>query len=323
MHWNQVDLWTGATFVVLSGTVAFVLIQLERLRRDPTRGKLLQAAQEGQSGSALKEALSHLLPVSQQQMSALQRELIQAGLYHRGAMKEFLVLRNGLVAIFLLAPLAAGAALAQQDRQLAQAVVLTGVVLAGLGWAVPRLILRAQARARALRIAQAVPDTLDMMSMCLVGGLSLRQTLVRVGQELHAAHPDVAVELVILRHQAELLGLDRAFRALAQRTQVAEMQSLANLIEQGQQLGTNIADAIAQFADSLRLRRRQNAELQSGRASVKLLFPLVFCLLPAAAIFLWGPAVVEMVRFLGQVQPEVPAQAQQINNPRQLPSPDN
>ncbi len=316
MQLTPVDLWTGATFLVLSGTILFVAVMVGRLRRDPTREKLLLAAESGQQPGGLAEALSHLLPLSEQNRSALQAELVQCGIYRPGAVRDFLVLRNGLVAIVLLSSWGAAAALVSQQPQVARWVLFAGLGLAALAWAVPRGILRSQAKARCGRIAAAVPDTLDLMSMCLVGGLSIRETLSRVGQELHQAHPDVAVELVILREQAELLGLERAFQLLAQRTRVPETQSLAALVQQGQQLGTNIAESISQFSDSLRLRRRQEAELQSGRASVRMLFPLVFCLLPAAAIFLWGPAVVEMVRFLGQTQAELPAQVRPLNPPR-------
>ena len=316
MHLTAVDLWTGATFLVLSGTIVFVATLVGRLRRDPTREKLLLAAEQGSRPGGLAEAISHLLPLSGENRSAIQAELVQAGIYRPGALRDFLVLRNGLVAIVLLSSWGAAAALVSQQPQLARWVLVAGLVLGGLCWAVPRMVLRSAARARARRIAAAVPDTLDLMSMCLVGGLSIRETLLHVGRELFRAHPDVAVELVILREQSELLGVDRAFQLLAARTRVPETESLAGLIQQGQQLGTNIAESNSQFSDSLRLRRRQEAELQSGRASVRMLFPLVFCLLPAAAIFLWGPAVVEMVRFLDQTQAELPAQARPISAPR-------
>jgi tight adherence protein C len=73
---------------------------------------------------------------------------------------------------------------------------------------------------------------------------------------------------------------------------------MASLVTQNQRLGTGIVDSMRDFADSLRLKRRQIAEAQAGRTELFLLFPVVFCLVPSILLLLWGPPILEMLDFL-------------------------
>jgi tight adherence protein C len=95
--------------------------------------------------------------------------------------------------------------------------------------------------------------------------------------------------------------LEHGFRQFAARMDVPEITALSALISQGQRLGTNVVSSIRDYNDNLRLRWRQTADEQSNKIGLKLLFPITLCLLPAALIFIWGPAVVDMWRFLGSL----------------------
>ena len=70
------------------------------------------------------------------------------------------------------------------------------------------------------------------------------------------------------------------------------------MIQQNERLGTDIADAIRDYADNIRLQRRQMADEEAGKVSVKLLFPVSMFLLPSAVIFMFGPAVLEFFTFV-------------------------
>ena len=106
------------------------------------------------------------------------------------------------------------------------------------------------------------------------------------------------MELIIIRKQSDLASLDFAFKQFADRIDAPEVRSLAVLVSQGQRLGTSIVDSVRDYADSLRLKWRQTADEQASKAGAKLLFPVILCLLPAFFIILWGPAVLELWKFL-------------------------
>jgi len=140
------------------------------------------------------------------------------------------------------------------------------------------------------------------MTMCLTGGLSLQDAFTHVSQEIYFAYPDLATEFLIVKRQSELRSSEFAFQQFSKRIDAPEIGSLAALITQGQRLGTDVVNSMREYADNIRLRRRQTADERSNKASVKMLFPLAFCLLPSAFIILWGPSLLELSKFLMSMQ---------------------
>src|SRR5690606_2530156 len=125
-----------------------------------------------------------------------------------------------------------------------------------------------QAQRRVQRIERGLPDALDMISMCVTGGLALQPSLDRVSRELYSSHPDLATELTIVRHQAEVGSLGRAFQQLARRIDVPEVISISAMIVQAERLGTNVSAALRDHADYMRHARRQSAEEHANRTSI-------------------------------------------------------
>lgn len=296
---------------ILAFVATFLLIYLTgmaivRLQRNPIRERL-----EGISAGAGPQPPgvfdgSNLLidpdEVVDHRHAKLDYELNQAGWYHLTARQEFLKLRNSFVFFCLMATAAAAFVLAINDFDMGLNLTLVGLALAALLWALPRLYLRMVGRRRVQRIRRAMPDALDLMSMCLSGGLPLTQAFSYVSREVFGSHPDLAVEFLIVRRHAEMRSFEFAFRKFAQRINAPEVASLSSLVEQGQRLGTDIGAAIRDYADGVRLRRRQSADERANKAGVKLLFPLTMCLLPSVFMILWGPSVIELWTFLSNFQ---------------------
>jgi tight adherence protein C len=92
-----------------------------------------------------------------------------------------------------------------------------------------------------------------------------------------------------------------AFRHFADRTGVEEVRSLVSLLVQTDRYGTSVVQALQINAELLRTQRRQDAEERAARASVKLVFPLVFFLFPAFYIVALGPAMLQFVRVFVEV----------------------
>lgn len=305
------DLLTLPNILTLSAfglvmIIVFVIGMLAiRLSQDPIRDRLESLAKSDAMppSAGIWEGLSHQLPQTRADNGVLERELRRAGLYKPTARVEFLGLRNLLVVLALFATGAIAVWFGPDNSEYAIYTLAIGVTVAALCWAVPRLILQYVGRRRVARINESLPFAMDMLTMTMAGGLSLRDALFHVSRELFFANPDTAVELLIIRRHAEMTSLDNAFEQFARRIDSLEVVSLASLVTQGQRLGTDVVTSINEFADSLRTKRRQTADARSSRAAVQMLFPLTMLMLPAVMIILWGPAVLELIDFVKSFQP--------------------
>jgi tight adherence protein C len=169
----------------------------------------------------------------------------------------------------------------------------------GLGFFVPRFMLKRMIRDRQQRIRLALPDALDLTVICVEAGLALDQALMRVGQDLQYAHPDLSDEfhLVNLEMRAGKPRVE-ALRNLVDRTGVDDIRSLVGTLIQTDRFGTSVAQALRVHSDSLRTERRQRAEEQAAKTTIKMVPPLVvFVLLPFLFVSV-GPALILALRSL-------------------------
>lgn len=178
--------------------------------------------------------------------------------------------------------------------------LLIGV--SGLGFILPRFILKRMIRDRQQRIRLALPDALDLTVICVEAGLALDQALMRVGQDLHHAHPDLSDEFHLVNLEMRA-GKPRAeaLRNLVERTGVDDIRSLVGTLIQTDRFGTSVAQALRVHSDSLRTERRQRAEEQAAKTTIKMVPPLVIFVLPSIIFVTIGPAVIELIRQLGPV----------------------
>jgi tight adherence protein C len=297
-----IDAITVGCFAVV-GTLVFAVGDLlfGGRRRVLSRNQAASLLQQEQTGALYRGWFSKLLASSVPQLPAeidgIRRDLSRGGFYSPTALTEYLATRNGL--IWLVGLGAAALVWQSQARPDVQRVILMlGWALAISCYGLPRILLRLQANGRVARIQAGLPDALDVTTMCLTGGLPLQDALGRVTQEMQYAHPDIAVELEIVRKQADANTLSHAMRQFANRVDLPDIKSMAALVSQTERLGTNVATAVREFADSLRRGARFRAEERASKASVKLLFPVVLCLAPPVYLLLIGPSVLQLREFL-------------------------
>jgi tight adherence protein C len=246
------------------------------------------------------KALAGTLPCTAAARAAQTKLLRQAGYYHRLAFEEFASLRNVLTIGWVLFIGTLIVLFTDPHQPAVPKLLAVGVAGALLFYGMPRLLLHSKASARLQRIEYALPDALDLTSMCVTGGLPLSQAFRRVGEELGKPHPDLACELRILARQTEAGSLDHALRQFAERVDTPEVLSLAAIIGQTEKQGSNVVAAFQNFADQVRYDRRQRAEEHGSKTTVKMLFPLVFCLAPPVYMMLLAPAVIELRTFVLQ-----------------------
>jgi tight adherence protein C len=180
---------------------------------------------------------------------------------------------------------------------------MLGVALVGgaAGFFGPDMFVTQMIARRRERIRRALPDALDLLVICMEAGLGIDQALVRVGDELKITSPDLAEELAILNRE-QRAGKPRleAWRSMAERLDIDFVRQFVTMLIQTERFGTPIANALGQFADSLRTRRMQAAEELAAKTGVKLLFPLVLFIFPSIFIVLLGPAVLNIQKGLSE-----------------------
>lgn len=176
-----------------------------------------------------------------------------------------------------------------------------------VGYLGPKFWLRWAARRRQHRLRLSLPDALDLLVVCVEAGIGLNQAIVRVSDELAETHPEIAEEfrLVNLEIRAGRTRTE-ALRALGDRTGVDDIIALAAMIIQTEKFGTSIARSLRVHSDSLRVERRQRAEEAAAKTTIKLIFPLLFCIFPSLFVIIIGPAAMHLARIFGgggQVNP--------------------
>jgi tight adherence protein C len=190
------------------------------------------------------------------------------------------------------------ATLAPPGSNIGPTLIGAGLITAMLGYGLPRLLLGSQAKARVDRIQKGLPDALDIVHMCLSGGLSLRDSFARVSQEIEFFHPEIAIEFEVIRRQSEADTMSKALRNFADRIDTPDVTALASLVTQADKLGTHVAEAVTEFAVGVRRSFQQNAEERANKTTIKLLFPVVLCLAPPIYILLMGPPLLQMRDFI-------------------------
>jgi tight adherence protein C len=166
------------------------------------------------------------------------------------------------------------------------------------GFFAPDFWLSYATNRRRERLRLSLPDSLDLMAICLEAGLGLDQAVIRVGQELQVSHPELSEELLLINFE-QRAGVQRnaAWQSFAKRAGFESARSFVAMLIQTDRFGTPIAKSLGAFSDSLRTQRRQKAEERAAKTTIKLVPPLVFCIFPAMGVVVVGPAVVAVSYF--------------------------
>ena len=174
------------------------------------------------------------------------------------------------------------------------------VGIPALGFLLPRFILKRMIKERQRRIRVGLADALDLTVICVEAGLSLDQAMARVGQDLRYAHEDLSDEFYLVNLEMRA-GKPRpeALRNLADRTGVDDIRALVGVLIQTDRFGTSVAQALRVHSDSLRTERRQRAEEQAAKTTIKMIPALVVFVLPSMFFVTLGPAVIGLIHTLG------------------------
>ncbi|WP_394831303.1 type II secretion system F family protein [Pendulispora rubella] len=231
-----------------------------------------------------------------EETSRMRKVLLHAGFRGAHALETFLGAKVALA-------LALGGGLLMASSMLPKPVPgvrALAVVLLSVGFYAPNTWLRGRVQSRQTALVRSLADTVDLLVTCVEAGLGLDVALSRIAKEVELSAPELSFELrqTTMEIQAGVARAN-AFRRLAERTGVDELRALSAIVIQTEMFGTPIGRALRTHASSMRTRRSHRAEEKAATASVKMMLPLIVCILPSLFAIILGPAIVRIVTLLG------------------------
>jgi len=236
------------------------------------------------------EALSKIAQrfTPQNNIEASLHKIELAGLSHKIKAVQFLGVRMAL------AILLGGASLAVAFSSALPVIQRLGVIVIAfvLGYMLPSVWLGTKIKKRQSIIIKALPDALDLLTICVEAGLGFDAAMSKVAEKW-----DNELSVAFMRTVQEMqLGKLRreAMRNMANGMDVPDMTTFVAAIIQADTLGVSMAKVMRIQSDTMRMKRRQRAEEKAREAPIKMMFPLVFFIFPTILIVLLGPALLQM-----------------------------
>jgi tight adherence protein C len=178
-------------------------------------------------------------------------------------------------------------------------VILVVGLFTILGFFFPQLYLQSRIDRRQTDIRKAMPDALDLLTICVEAGLGFDAAMSKVSEkwetELSLAFGRCIREVQLGKTQRQ------ALRDMADRLGIAEMTSFVAAVIQSQILGVSLAKVLRIQSDQMRVKRRQRAEEEAHKAPVKMILPMAFLTFPSIMIILLTPAGIQISRTFGAV----------------------
>lgn len=308
--------------LILMGTLGAVLIlfalpvllkkksdPLDRLREQSQTGRNAASDAVGRlrpkdtKGAKLEKYSAFLEPQNEEEYSAAQLKMIQAGYRTKNAVRIFhfaqFAMGLGALALGLVFALLKS----NQQEMTPNSLVLTVLLPACIGYMAPKYWITRRVASRKEEITNGFPDALDLMLVCVEAGQSLDQAIIRVAREIRSGFPALADEFEIVSYEIKA-GKDKSMvlKDMAERCGVPDVASFVTVLIQSQQFGTSIADALRIYAAEMRDKRVMRAEESANKLPTKMTLASMMLTVPPLLIILIGPSAYDAYRMLNEAQ---------------------
>ncbi len=242
--------------------------------------------------AALPKMGQIIVPSDEEERTKLRARLVHAGLYHRQAMHIFL----GVKLTLLMMATVVGVGLTTTKVIPPMKALPVAMVLFFGGMIGPSFWLDKRKKSRQSTLRRGLPDALDVLIICLEGGVGLQAGIKRVADELCSAHPILGGELKIVDREIQLgRSPGEALNHFARRSDLEEALSMASVVTQSERFGASLVKSLRTHSDALRVKRKQKAEEKAQKASTMILAPTLMFIFPAIFIILLAPAVYQVM----------------------------
>jgi len=278
------------TFAIFAGPSAAKVRAMENLRRGtqtshgaPVGAHPATASGKGRNVSTLTKTL-----VPKGSRTRLEQMLARAGRPADWPIERVVTVK---VALTVAAPLLAVLAIAKAPSTL---VSVVGVLFSVILYFLPELLLYSRGSERRQKITLELADTLDQMSIAVEAGLGFDAAMVRVAKNGTGV---LAAELIRTLQDIQVGQTRRmAYEDLVERTQVPDLKQFVRSIIQAETYGLALSSVLNTQAAEMRMKRRQRAEAKAMQIPVKVIFPLMLCILPVLFMVVMGPGVIGIMQ---------------------------
>jgi tight adherence protein C len=234
---------------------------------------------------------------NQGRISKIRGELIRAGYFRKDAVLCYYIARATLACLMSYWCLELTRAFAPSSS--VSAVI--GVVLAGavVGMAMPALYVRRRHKNLHQQCILGFPSFLDLLLVCCEAGMTPRAGIERVSREISKTHPFLGANLFLMTLELRAgQPIVDAIEALHRRISVEEVKSLGSLLQQTEELGASLTNALRVYAEEMQSRRLLRAEERAHSLPVKLVLPLAFFVFPAILVVVLMPVFIRIHKVL-------------------------
>jgi len=306
-------IWAIVILVVVGGAVVLIIAGMRTARdkdeSDPLMTRLAEAAQRGDVVSSL-EQIEMQQPFSQRVVLPLLRRVGELSTRYTpqkaledtthklelagnpGRIDAATFLASRFIVAILFGGLLFLVSVFSPNKWALGQTILVVLIFTTLGFFFPQLWLQGRINARQKEIRKAMPDALDLLTICVEAGLGFEAAMSKVSEKWQNE-----LSIALLRAIREIqLGKARrdALRDMADRIGIAEMTSFVAAIIQSEILGVSLAKVLRIQSDQMRVKRRQRAQEEAGQAPIKMLLPLALLIFPSIFIILLTPAAIQM-----------------------------
>lgn len=252
-----------------------------------------------------------LMPGDRKERSALKRQLMNAGFIGPNAILNYYLVRAGMA---LLLPLIFVAIMVARQSGIWMPEPVTWIidgaprlvvyqiitVLAAIGFFGPAYWLKRRVKLRRREIEESFPNALDLITISVEAGMGFDAAMTRVSNEMVHSAPALSQEFRMVQLEVSAGGeREKALMSLAERTEVDEVSSFANVILQSMRFGTSIADALQVYAYEMRLARELKAQEMANKLPVKMSAIMSALMLPALILLIVGPVAIRWMNTFG------------------------
>lgn len=312
-------LWIFVAVVIVGGATALILVGVrysqtkQQGETDPVLERLAEATQRGEVVSLEEIELQQpfaervIIPIMraigelstrftpQNQLVQTTKKLELAG--NPGHIDAATFLATRFVVAFLFGGLLLLISFVSPNPWPLARVILVVTLFTVLGFAFPGLWLQSRINRRQHEVRKAMPDALDLLTICVEAGLGFDAAMAKVGEkwenELSLMFSRCIREVQLGKPQRD------ALRDMADRLGLAELTSFVAAVIQSQILGVSLAKVLRIQSDQMRVKRRQRAEEEAHKAPVKMIIPMALLTFPSIMIILLAPAGFQIAQTFG------------------------
>jgi len=236
--------------------------------------------------------------IGAKEQTKITAQLGEAGIYGRDSLRIFIAVKAALgIGLTSLVWIALVATHLAPQSFIFRAVAVIAPAL--LGWRLPDMVINRIARRRRRRLAEGVPDALDLLVICVEAGLGLEQSLDRVSRDIAIANPIIGQALANAVAEMRVLPQMRdALDNLAKNTGLPAIKSVVTTLIQGIQYGTPLSASLRILSAEMRSKNLIALEERAARLPVLLMIPVIMFILPSLFLVIGGPVAIQVIHVM-------------------------